>query len=307
LTSLGTANTANAEANLTFDGSSLLITGSLTVAPTAGNIEFQVTSTGTKLGNDATDIHQITGSLVSPLLRITGSVLISGSLNTSSLALIGSGSNIFSVDGVSGRLFSVTDSFSGSLFSVNTVAGLPIIEAFSDNTVRMGQYGVNAFYISQSRVGIGKESALNSNLDVSGSVIITGSLTVNGSTIGGAFPFTGSAQITGSLSVTGAAVFQRAIDRKTGNYTLVFTDQSKIIEMNSGSANTVTIPGFATTNFPTGSFIDIIQYGAGQTTITGSVNIRSANGWLKINAQYGAATLTKIGGDEWYLIGNLNA
>lgn len=89
-----------------------------------------------------------------------------------------SGSNAVVVDGVAGRLFTVVDTFSGSLFSVNTVAGLPVIEAFSDNTVRIGQFGQRALYVSQSRVGIGKEGPLSGVLDVSGSVIISGSFTV---------------------------------------------------------------------------------------------------------------------------------
>jgi hypothetical protein len=73
----------------------------------------------------------------------------SGSLTTSS---------IFTVDGAAGRLFSVNDSLSGSLFSVNTIAGLPIVEAFSDNTVRIGQFGQKALFVSQSKVGIGTET-----------------------------------------------------------------------------------------------------------------------------------------------------
>ena len=55
--------------------------------------------------------------------------------------------------------------------------------------------------------------------------------------------------------------------------------------------------------------IDIVQYGTGVTSITGSagVTLRTANGWIKINAQYGAASLVKVGTDEWYLFGNLSA
>jgi hypothetical protein len=203
------------------------------------------------------------------------------------LIVEGSGSNVVTVDGVSGRLFVVNDSFSGSLFSVNTVAGLPVIEAFSDNTVRIGQYGTNVLYVSQSRVGIGKEFGLTANLDVSGSVNITGSLSVNGNTIG----------------------TTRVFNRQTTNYTLALSDSGKILEMNSGSVNTVTVPPSSSVDFPTGSYVDIVQYGAGQTSfVTGSgVTIRSTNSWLKINARYGASTLIKIGGNEWYLFGNLNA
>jgi len=111
-------------------------------------------------------------------LRVIGnSAFTSGSITatSSSVSIAGSGSTILSIDGSSGRLFSVDDSLSGSLFSVNTAAGLPVMEAFSDNTVRIGQYGTQALFVSKSRVGIGKESNLNANLDVLGTAIISGS------------------------------------------------------------------------------------------------------------------------------------
>ncbi len=144
-------------------------------------------------------------------------------------------------------------------------------------------------------LALGKTSP-NAKFDVSGSAIITGSL-----------------NITGSLSLNGSAVGEPfttvTLTRQTSNYTLVLTDAGKVVEMNSGSANTLTVPPSSSVNFPSGSFIDVIQYGAGQTTfVTGSgVTIRSTNDWLKMNARYGAATLIKIGANEWYLIGNLNA
>jgi hypothetical protein len=60
------------------------------------------------------------------------------------LTVIGSGnttsSPIFTVQGSSGELFSITDSLVGSLFSVNDISGLPILEVFSDNTTLMGSY-----------------------------------------------------------------------------------------------------------------------------------------------------------------------
>ena len=75
-------------------------------------------------------------NLPSAHLNISSSV---GSA-TASLHIEGSGSSVVAVDGTSGRLFSVTDEMSGSLFSINTVAGLPVIEAFSDYEVRLGKY-----------------------------------------------------------------------------------------------------------------------------------------------------------------------
>jgi hypothetical protein len=78
-------------------------------------------------------------------LDVSGSARIKGYANTSissSLVVLGSGSSqpIFSVQGSQGELFSVTDSLSGSLFSVNDISGLPVLEAFSDNTILLGSY-----------------------------------------------------------------------------------------------------------------------------------------------------------------------
>jgi hypothetical protein len=98
-------------------------------------------------------------------------------------------------------------------------------------------------------------------------------------------------------------------NRQTASYTLAISDAGKLVEMNVATANDLTVPLDSSVAFPIGTKIDIIQYGAGQTTVvaTGGVTIRSANNWVKINARYGAATLVKIGTDEWYLFGNLNA
>ena len=104
--------------------------------------------------------------------QVSGTINVVNFRGSGSLAT----SSIFTVDGAAGRLFSVNDSLSGSIFSANTIAGLPVIEAFSDNIVRIGQYGQRALFVSQSRVGFGKETTLNADIDVSGSVVITGSL-----------------------------------------------------------------------------------------------------------------------------------
>jgi hypothetical protein len=135
--------------------------------------------------------------------NITGSSAISGSLG-----ILSSGSSVFTVDGTSGRLFSVDDSLSGSLFSVNTAAGLPIMEAFSDNTVRIGQYGQKALFVSQSNVGFGKEASLGAKVDVSGSVLVTGSLSVTSGITGSLFGTASWAQnaVTSSYTLTASVV-----------------------------------------------------------------------------------------------------
>lgn len=78
------------------------------------------------------------------------------------IVLQGSGSinrtNLFAVDGNNGRLFSIDDDLSDSLFSVNTIAGLPVMEAFANNTVVLGTYGQNVLVVTGSKVGIGTAS-----------------------------------------------------------------------------------------------------------------------------------------------------
>jgi hypothetical protein len=99
------------------------------------------------------------------------------------------------------------------------------------------------------------------------------------------------------------------INRQTASYTLVLSDADKLVEMNVGSANNLTIPLNSSVAFATGTQILLAQYGAGQTTIvpTSGVTVRSNGAKLKLNVQYSGATLIKIGTDEWYLFGDIVA
>lgn len=119
----------------------------------------------------------------------------------------------------------------------------------------------------------------------------------------------GNANFNNDLTVSG--VFRETVtaNRQAASYTLALTDRGKLVEMDVATANNLTVPLNSSIAFPVGTKIDIVQYGAGQTTIvaTGGVTLRSTNNWLKINARYGAVTLVKIATDEWYVFGNLNA
>ena len=104
-----------------------------------------------------------------------------GGLNLTSYVSNVTGLDRFSVDGANGRLFSVTDNLSGSLFSVNDIAGLPIIEAFDDNTVVMGAYNRNDFVLTGNSLGIGAvPNTGTTKLLVSGNTTISGNLNAFG-------------------------------------------------------------------------------------------------------------------------------
>lgn len=89
--------------------------------------------------------------------------------------------------------------------------------------------------------------------------------------------------------------------------TLQLSDAGKLLKLNSGSANDLRVPAESSVNFPIGTQILLIQYGAGQTTVTtsGGVTLRSSGGKTKLSAQYAEASLIKIGSNEWALAGDI--
>jgi hypothetical protein len=95
---------------------------------------------------------------------------------------------------------------------------------------------------------------------------------------------------------------------RTASYTLVLSDGQKIIEMNVGSANTLTIPTDSSANFPVGCSILVIQTGTGQTSIAGASGVTvNSNLGLKIIGRWAAATLIKRGANSWIAVGGLIA
>lgn len=85
-------------------------------------------------------------------------------------------------------------------------------------------------------------------------------------------------------------------------YTLVLTDQSKIVEMNNASANILTIPANADVAFPVWTTLEITQYGAWITTATWDTGVTvngTSAGSLATTTQYQSIYLYKRATDEW--------
>lgn len=103
---------------------------------------------------------------------------------------------------------------------------------------------------------------------------------------------------------------QSVENAQTGTtYTLVLTDAGKMVTMTNASSNTLTVPPNSSVAFPTNTRIDLIQYGAGQTTIAAGsgVTIYSSGSKLKLTGQYSGASLWKKSTDTWVLIGDITA
>lgn len=96
---------------------------------------------------------------------------------------------------------------------------------------------------------------------------------------------------------------------KTASYTLDTLDhKDNVVEMNSSSALTFTIPTNADLAWPVGASMDIIQTGAGQVTIspdTGvTLNYTPGN---KLRTQWSSCTIMKRATDSWIVYGDLTA
>ena len=95
---------------------------------------------------------------------------------------------------------------------------------------------------------------------------------------------------------------------QTASYTLVLADKNKIVEMSVATANTLTVPPNSSVAYPVGSQINILQTGAGQTTVTAGAGVTvNATPGLKIRTQWSYATLVKRATDTWVLVGDISA
>jgi hypothetical protein len=104
-----------------------------------------------------------------------------------------------------------------------------------------------------------------------------------------------------------------AFDAETASYTAVLANNSQVVTMDNASANTFSIPTNASVAFPIGTQINVLQIGAGQTTIqavtSGTTTIQSTGASAaapKLRARYSAATCLKAGTDLWYVFGDIS-
>ena len=250
------------------------------INPSSGMMEF---STGIAGGN--TFNTNFTGGASAVRLGYDNF----GGLNITNYSTGVSAIDRFSVDGANGRLFSVTDNLSGSLFSVNDIAGLPIIEAFDDNTVIMGAYNRNDFVLTGNSLGLGgvpntgtTKLFINGNITTSGSGIFTSGLDLNNSNL---------------INATPQIINLSANFNISGNY------NSRMIMVNSANEVTGTIISGNSLGFNA----TIMQVGVGQVLITGSgigITIGSYNNQYRTAAQFAAVSVLHTGSNGYVMYGN---
>jgi hypothetical protein len=104
-----------------------------------------------------------------------------------------------------------------------------------------------------------------------------------------------------------------AFNAQTDTYTAVLTDnQNKVVTMDKATANDFLIPTNANVAFPIGSVINVVQIGAGKTTIEavtpGTTTISSTGATStapELRAQFSAASCVKVAADSWIIFGDI--
>jgi len=96
------------------------------------------------------------------------------------------------------------------------------------------------------------------------------------------------------------------LNAQTGTtYTLVLTDNGRLVTLNNASAITLTVPLNSSVAFATGAIINLQRIGAGSVTVAGASGVTVTGTALTLRAQYSAASLIKTGTDSWTLVGDL--
>jgi hypothetical protein len=106
-------------------------------------------------------------------------------------------------------------------------------------------------------------------------------------------------KVTPEAWVNGAPAVLETVQR-TGNYTLAFGDEGRVVLMNPSATATVTVPTNASVPFPIGTVIGIYNASAFTVSVAGpSVTLRNVG----TISQFVEVSLRKRGTDEWVMVG----
>jgi len=105
----------------------------------------------------------------------------------------------------------------------------------------------------------------------------------------------------GNFDGTAISGFDASINDKTDDYTLLASDNGKVVVIDKSSAVTVTVPS----GLGAGFNCSFVQKGAGQVSFSASsTTINNRQSHTKINAQYGVASIVAYAADTFVLAGD---
>jgi len=201
-------------------------------------------------------------------------IVANGSSGSAGQVLTSTGSNVYwstSVSGLTGAQIAANNwTFTNAITISN-------IFSVSGNSVISANLSVNAAaaIVIVGNTSTTTYSTINSTAINTNSIILSTNAVVGNSTQN--VVFTNSATTFSNSTISG---FLGNINKQTANYTLANTDSGKIVEMNSSSATTVTLPNTA----PVGFNCTVVQTG------TGNVTFSNATGTTFFHRSAGANT-----------------
>jgi hypothetical protein len=178
--------------------------------------------------------------------------------------------------------------------------------------------GSKGFLVSTTgTITIGTTNISYAQFNASEAVIAGTNITKDGATIAVENAPTFSGVITASSGVafsdgtqTKEGVPSRTpIILKTENYTLSsLTERDSLIEVDSASSVTITIPTNSAVAYPIGTTLDILGTNTGLITIAGDAGVTvNATPGLKLRTQWSSCTLFKRATNSWVVYGDLKA
>lgn len=94
------------------------------------------------------------------------------------------------------------------------------------------------------------------------------------------------------------------INNQTDDYTIVFQDLGRVVEMEKASLVTLTIPTDANMPAAAGVSFDVVQAGEGGVAIAGEVGV-TLRGDLGVPGQWRGVTCLKRGANDWLVFGGV--
>jgi len=101
-----------------------------------------------------------------------------------------------------------------------------------------------------------------------------------------------------TTAVTAAVNAPQSVTTRNGSGTLVIGEAYAIVEVNSASAVTITIPPNSSVAFVVGTVIEIVQIGAGTVTAAAGAGV-TLNGTAATSGQWKSVFLRKRATDTW--------